>query len=271
MRTNLQISAIAIAAALLVALPTYAATINIGGAGNGGLVNVTGTNGTDPHVDALTSTGAPTGTANTNALNNGNDPTTADINLGGNGGSSGNVLLDLFGDGGGNDANVTLGTEGGSPAGGNQAAVDLFGNGTGADGSGGTGGGTGTGGINGGSTDDLFGPANGSGGIKVASLNGNVKCFTPNATQLAKLTGRHTYGPATFSAWAEMSSVKIVDVGLCNGVGTDISSDPNIAKLQAFVSGSAVIRANLAKAGRSPGDVIAVDKSGSTVNAARGL
>ena len=37
------------------------------------------------------------------------------------------------------------------------------------------------------------------------------------------------------------------------------------AKLQAFVSGSAVIRANLTKAGRSPSDVIAVDKSGNTL------
>jgi hypothetical protein len=266
-KTGLKISALAVIAAMLLTAPASSATINIGGTGNGGLLNFGGSN-TDPNVDVLTNgsaAGAPNGTATTNALNNGGAPTTADVILGGTGGTgntNGNVLLDLFGTGDGSDAAVALGSGNGTDGG---AALDLFGNG-GA----GTGGGSGgTGGTNG----DLFGPSGGSNGsvttngIRVASLDStaNARCFAPDATQIARLTSRHDYDDATLSGWVHASSVSIVDTGLCDSAKTTIARDANVAHLQAFVNGSPALRSMLAKQGRSASDVIAADRKGSTL------
>jgi len=256
----------AIVVAMLAVAPAYALTLNLGGTGSGGLVNVGGSN-TNPTVDVLTdgtASGAPNGTATTNALNTGGGPTTADINLGGTGGTSptsGNVLLDLFGTGGGNDAAVALDSGNGTDGG---AALDLFG--------------TGGGGAvpNGGSGGDLFGPAGGAGNsggsltgsnIRIASLDtaANAKCFAPDSTQIARLTNRHDYDAVPLSSWIEASSVSIVNTGLCNSARTTISHDPNVARLQSFINGTPALKSILAKQGRSASDVIALDRKGSTL------
>ena len=268
MRTGLKISTIAVAVAILTAAPAYALTVNLGGSGSGGIVNLGGSN-TDPTADVLTNgtaSGAPNGTAKTNALNNGGGPTTADLNLGGTGGtgpSNGNVLLDLFGAGDGNDAAVALGSGNGTDGG---AALDLFGNGNGGagGGSGGTGG-----------NDDLFGPAGGTGNsdtlsagnIRIASLDStaNARCFAPDATQIARLTNRHDYDAVPLSSWVDASSVSIVNTGLCDSARMKIARDANVARLQTFVDGNAAIKSMLAKQGRSPTDVIALDKKGGTL------
>lgn len=249
MQTNLKISAFAL----------------------GGLVNLGGSN-TDPNVDVLTNgaTGGatPTGTATTNALNNGGGPTTADVVLGGGGptgGTNGNVLLDLFGPGAGNDAAVALGTGNGTDGG---VGVDLFGNGAGT--GGGAGGGAGAGG---GTNGDLFGPAGGSGnsgtignGIRVASLDSsNGRCFAPDATQIARLTSRHDYDGATLSNWVKASTISVVSTRLCDSAKMTISGDANVARLQAFVNSSPAIKSTLARQGRSANDVIGVDRKGSTL------
>jgi hypothetical protein len=266
-KTSLKTSAIAVIVAMLAVAPASALTLNLGGTGSGGVLNLGGSN-TDPTVDVLTNgtaSGAPNGTATTNALNTGGGPTTADINLGGTGGTSptnGNVLLDLFGTGGGNDAAVALGSGNGTDGG---AALDLFG----------TGGG-GTGEANGGSGDDLFGPAGGTGNsggsltgsnIRIASLDTatNAKCFAPDATQIARLTSRHDYDALPLSRWIEASSVSIVNTGLCNSARTAISHDPNVARLQSFINGAPALKSMLAKQGRSAGDVIALDRKGSAL------
>ena len=268
MKTSLKTSAIAKLVAMLAVAPAYAVSLNLGGTGSGGLVNGGGTN-TNPTVDVLTNgtaAGAPNGTATTNALNNNGGPTTADLTLGGTGtnGTNGNVLLDLFGNGDGNEAAVALGSGNGTDGG---AAVDLFGNG-------GTGGGAGTGG--GTSGGDLFGPPGGNGssggtitgsGIRIASLDSaaNARCFAPDATQIARLTNRHDYSESTLSDWVNASSVSIVTTGLCDSARLKITQDGNVARLQAFVAGNPAIKSMLAKQGRSASDVIAVDWKGGTL------
>jgi hypothetical protein len=212
----------------------------------------------------------------------GSGPTTASVDVGSSDGIKANVLLDLFGNGTDANAKLTIGT-GENVAGLNgtngDVLIDLFGNGGtsgGSAGNGAVGGGTGsgTGGIGGSGN---FGSGNGgtagSGtvgahGLQVASIDGKATakaCFTPNVTQIAKLTSRHQYGPAAFSTWASVSSLKIVDIGLCTSAATTITGDPNIGRLQAFINANSTIRAGLAKQGHSPGDVIAVDKSGNTL------
>ena len=301
MKTNLKLSTVALLAAMLTTLPATAAVINLGGDGNnGGLVNLggaggsntnalvdtgnlLGNSGNNPNSNASTgllgTSGNPatatvnlggTRTGSTGALNlfgTGNDdPTTANVNLGGTGsGTNGNVLLDLFG-GDGNaapNANVTLGSPGNVA--GNGTLIDLFGNGTG-----GTNGSNGANGSNGGA---IFGTGGNSGsgsttissgGIRVASLDTRTgACFTPNAQQIAKLSARHVYGPATFSTWKGVASIKIVDVGVCNNAAASLTSQPNIDHLQSYLDGNAALRAGLGKAGHAPGDVVAVDRSGS--------
>jgi hypothetical protein len=267
-KTGLKISALAGIAAMLLTVPASSATINIGGTGSGGLITLGGSN-TDPNADVLTNgstSGAPNGTATTNALDTGGGPTMADLTLGGTGGSgntNGNVLLDLFGTGGGNDAAVALGSGNGTDGG---AALDLFGNG-----GGGTGNGTGgTASPNG----DLFGPSGGSNGgslatngIRVASLDNAAtgRCFNPDATQIARLTNRHDYDAATLSGWVNAATVSIVNTGLCTSARNAIARDANVARLQAFVNSTPALKSMLAKQGRSAADVIAVDRKGSTL------
>ena len=81
----------------------------------------------------------------------------------------------------------------------------------------------------------------------------------------AKLAGRHKYDARTVASWNGVSKIKIVDAGLCNGVGSNLAGDPNIARLQQIVSKSPAIRNSLAQQGHGPGDVIAVDRQGSTL------
>lgn len=266
MKTGLKISALAVIAAMLLTAPASSATINIGGTGSGGLINLGGSN-TDPNADVLTNgsaSGAPNGTATSNALNNGGGPTMADLTLGGTGGSgntNGNVLLDLFGTGDGSDAAVALGSGNGTDGG---AALDLFGNGSGTGGRSGD-----AGGPNG----DLFGPSGGSNGgvttngIRVASLDNAAggRCFAPDATQIARLTNRHDYDDATLSGWLQAASVSIVNTGLCDSAKITIARDANVAHLQAFVNSTPALKSMLAKQGRSASDVIAVDRKGSTL------
>jgi hypothetical protein len=272
-RNSLKISTIAVVAAMFMTIPGSAATVNIGGTGSGGLLNLGGTDSTDPTADVLTNGsvngGSPNGIATTNAPKNGSGPTTADLSLGGTGGSGdadGSVLLDLFGTGGGDDAVVALGSGNGTDSG---ATLDLFGNG-GSGGTGGTGG-AGSGGSPG--TDGLFGPSGGNigvtstGGVRVASLDAkaNGKCFAPDPTQIAHLTNRHVYTDAMFSSWVSTSAISVIDTRLCDTARRTISNDPNVARLQAFVNGNALVKSTLQKQGRSPSDVIAIDKKGDTL------
>ena len=82
---------------------------------------------------------------------------------------------------------------------------------------------------------------------------------------MAKLVSRHSYGPATFSAWTGIGNLKIVEIGLCTNSKAQISGTANVGKLQAFIRSNAAIRAGLTKNGHSPNDVIAVDKQGNTL------
>ena len=301
MKVHLKVSALAIAAALFATAPAVAATINLGGdggllnlgGGSGGLLGGGSSGGSTATVNTDTSgllndgsgtttigtslLGGPNdsdATANINLGNartlgvldltgNGSDstPTTADVNLGGGTGANGNVLLDLFGDGSSNpNARVDLGGTGlaGSNGTGNTNAVlDLFGPGTGT----GSGGGTGTTGSG------AIGPgtpgARTTGTVAIASLDtANKACFTPNANQVAKLANRHAYVDSTLSSWAGASQLKVVDIGLCQGAGTAITSQGNVERLQAFVADHAALRDGLGKLGHKPADVIAADKTG---------
>jgi hypothetical protein len=207
----------------------------------------------------------------------GGDPIVASVNLGASDGTTANVLLDLFGNGSDSSAKLSLdngqsvgglsGTDGG-------AILDLFGNqgpngGNRGSGTGQEGNGSSTGGIGGSETSGNGAVGSGT-GLRVASIDAhataNAKaCFSPDTAQIAKLVSRHQYGPATFSAWASVKSLKIINVGLCTRAAATITGEPNIGHLQAFISGNATIRAGLTKQGHSPSDVIAVDKSGNTL------
>ena len=231
--------------------------------------------GSDPTTANVNLGGTGTTGNRINLFGTGNDdPTTANVDLGGTGsGTNGNVLLDLFGSDGTTspNGNVTLGTPG-DVAGlgtGDGTLIDLFGDGsdggTGGTGAGGT---NGTNGTNGGSTFGVGG-SGGSGGTisaggrRVASLDSRTgACFTPNAQQIAKLSSRHTYEPATFSTWSGATSIKVVDVGVCDNAAASLTSQPNIDRLQAYIDGNAALKAGLGKAGHSSGDVVAVDRTG---------
>lgn len=268
MRTITRLSAIALCAAILTA-PAAAATLNIGG--NGGGILGTGllsggsgsSTGTSANVNVNTGTGGSGGLL---GLSGDGQTATVDANLGD--GTQGNVLVDLFGNGGttGN-AQVGLGVGGlgGEDAvGGGDVTLDLFGNGTG----GGVvpGGGTIQGGGSGG-TGGTGGTVAGSGGISVASVDSSVGvgCFSPNAAQLSKLANRHDYVATTFSGWNGATVVKVIDAGVCPAAVSSIASQPNIGRLQAYISASPTLRSQLAQWGHAPGDVIAVDRQGKTL------
>jgi hypothetical protein len=289
-KATLRISAIALAVALLTAVPVSAASINIGG--NGPLLGVGGSTN-DPTAtvagsgnggvlggDSLLGIGGsdtPTGNATTNLLDNNGGPTTADVTLGNTpatGNTTGNAQIDLFGNG--SDADVTLGSGATGTA---DVAVDLFGNGSAGDstggvdvgggllgGTGGTGGAGGVGGSGGsGAPIDIFGNGSGgSSGNRVASIN-STACLTPNVQQTAKLVGRHQYTAQTVTSWNGITQIRIVDARLCKGVGASLATDPNIARLQTIIAKSPAIRASLAEQGHSTGDVIAVDRSGNAL------
>jgi len=278
MRNDFKLSTIAIIAAMLITMPASAATINLGG-NNGGLVNnLLGGNTATP-ATATVNTGGGTNNGLVNGLlgtgNSTNGPTTADVNLGGSNGTQGSALLDLFGTGDNPNAAVTLGNGGDGVAGiggvgggpdGN-VVLDLFGNGDGT-GGGSDGGAGGIGGA-GGNGVDLFG--NGGGGIQVASIDSTVDtaCFTPNAQQISKLVNRHMYSPASMSGWAGVTSIKVVEVGLCDDskakLAATLAGDANIARLQDFIDAHSGLRSGLARKGHSAGDVVAVDRNGNTL------
>ncbi|MBI4920259.1 MAG: hypothetical protein HY834_00785 [Devosia nanyangense] len=287
MKGNFRLSTAALLAIILATAPAGALTLNLGGSGDGGLLGLGGNTDNDATVtiDAgdlletggILDTGLGGGTTTTvNASLGGglglfggsNDPTTVNVNLGGTSGADADILLDLFGTG--DDAKVTLGS--GDVAGldilggdaGGSIILDLFGDPSG-------GGGTITGtdafgdsGNNGGS-----GSSSGNGGIQVASLGPVDACFTPNAEQIAKLVNRHAYTAAAMSSWAQVRSLKVVEVGLCRSVRSrleaTLAADANIGRLQDYLAGNAMLRAGLRQQGHSAGDVIAVDKSGATL------
>jgi len=295
-KPSLNISTIAILAVLLTATSASAVTLNLGG-GDGGLVDLGnssgGNGGAAATVDAgngiiskgglFNNDGTATAAVDLNPASNGghdavvdfgntlgNARTNAIVDLGGTGGSGGNGdLLDLFGttdptvasvDFGGLDGATTspdalglFGTEVDTAAAGpNDANESLFG-GSERDGT---------------SSTDII-PITGLGGstgLRVASIDSKAAaCFTPTAEQIAKLAGRHAYTPATFSTWAGATGLKIVDVGLCNGAGARIGAAANIAQLQSFVNGNAVLKSSLQQRGHAPGDVIGIDKKGTTL------
>jgi hypothetical protein len=291
MRNILGISAVAISVAMLAVAPASALSVSLGGNGGGGLLNL-GSGGNAATVDTgnLLNTDANGGVLGTSLLGgsgntdatatvdlggtgngqlldlfgDGNtSPTTASVNLGGGGGTRGDVLLDLFGNGSGNDANVTLGSgrNAGVATPQSAAVLDLFGPGSGGDGSNGA--------TPGSANRDFGGSAGGPAiiaPVQIASIDAaGANCFTPNSTQAAKLASRHAYDDATFSGWRQASSIKIVDVGLCDGAGAGIASDNNVARLQAFVAAQPTLRNSLGKLGHAPGDVIGVDRTGQTL------
>ena len=303
MRMNFKISTVALLAAMLTTLPATAAVINLGGNGsNGGIVNLggnggsntnavvdtgnlLGTNGNNPNgvvTTDLLGTGSDPTTANVNLGGTGNnatlldlfgtgntDPTTANVNLGGAGnGTTGNAVLDLFGTDGSTNpgANVSLGSPSNAVSTGDTGRrVDLFGTdgSDGANGANGTDGSNGSNGLgfgNGGSSTTTIS----TGGRRIASVDTRAgACFAPNAQQIAKLSSRHVYEPATFGTWSGATSIKIIDAGICDSAASSLSSQPNIDHLQAYVDSNAALKAGLDKAGHKPGDVVAVDRSGS--------
>lgn len=277
MRKHFGISLYALCAVLLCS-PAGAASINIGGSGGvlgTGLLsgNSGGTGNTSAGATVNSGSGnggvLNLGNGNGGLLNLGNDDepdATANANLGNTG--QGNVLLDLFGNGGDDgNAQVTLGMNGlnGGDAGGigsesGNVRLDLFGNGD-------SNGNDSGGGIfdegGGGSVTNVS--ANGS---AVASLDTRATrsgCFSPNSNQLTKLASRHSYGPSVFATWNNASVVKVIDVGLCPSAAHTIATQPNIGRLQHFVGGSSTLRGQLAQWGHKPGDVIAVDRQGKTL------
>jgi len=309
MRLSVGLSILALSA-VLAAQPVAAATINLGGNGNNGLLgtgllsgngsqssdgstlsvntNLNGTSGgtsndgsllnlfgdgSTPTSAAITVNTNGSGTSGNllNLFGDGQDPTTATVTLGGNGTNDANALVDLFGDASGTgDAQVSLGGTGlgsGSDVGvPSNVTLDLFGNGN-SGGSVGTLPGT-TGGYDGsGSGSGAGGGVIGGGGTTVASLDSKIggSCFTPNASQLAKLAGRHTYDTTTFEGWMGIKAIKVIRAGLCPQAARDVAAQTNIGQLQTFFGSNAALRDQLAKWGHGPGDVIAVDRQGSTL------
>jgi|GEM_PF-6590306 len=264
--------------------------VNIGGTddgavtvGKGGdLLNIGGDDGATVDVDL--------GTGSKGLLNlGGDDPVTANVNLGSKGETDANVLLDLFGsadDADGTTADVTVGTG----TGGADVVADLFGNsGSGAGGGivaqppliqvgpvvpipGGIGS-SGNGAAPGGNAGDVADAGPTGGGMIAAPgavapgavVRRGAGCFTPTAAQADRLANRHAYGSATFASWADVTSLKVVDVNLCGGAGAAIGASANVDRLQSFVAGNAALKTGLGKTGRSPDEVIAVDKTGRTL------
>jgi hypothetical protein len=270
MRRRWGISALAIGAALLCS-PVGAAPLNLGGNGGGllgtGLLAGNSNDGSNNTSASVSVNGGNNGgllnLGGGNGLNLGDDGSqaaNATLNLGDR--TQGNVLLDLFGNGGDTgNAQVTLGMggldSGDNGAGAGDVRMDLFGDGS-SNGSPGildeSGGGGGAKGLN---------P-----GVSVASLETRAAtggCFSPNANQLTKLASRHDYVPSTFATWNSAAVVKVIDVGLCSASASTIAAQPNIGRLHNYVGGNATLRAQLAQWGHKPGELIAADRQGKTL------
>ncbi len=169
--------------------------------------------------------------------------------------------------GGGNAANISLGTnDDGTGSGGGGSGGDS----NGAAGNGGGGSAVGGGGNSGGGS---AGPVGGNGGsgdddgdLFAAATTGTTACMTLDAAQLDQLMQRHTYNSATFNSWASARALKIVEVDFCDQavaqVAAAASSSSNVARLQAFLAAQAKVSAGLRSKGHSAGDVIAADHSG---------
>jgi len=267
---SLKVSGIAIAVALLTALPAAAVSINLGGGSNSGATvdsNLLNDAGTDTSVRINLGNGGAGSdpTANVDLFGTGDQSTTANVTLGnGSDGTNSTVLVDLFGVGagsGGTAARVAIGTGGIGGAGGNDAAIDLFGpGGAGGDGGNGNGGAGGNGGVGGNGGARTVGTVQIAAAGKVPATN----CFAPNAEQQAKLVARHDYSQTTAS-WGEVGQLKVIDVGLCSAAGASIASQSNIGELQSYIGAHPEIRAGLDKLGRSPAEVIAGDKTDTTL------
>lgn len=263
MRRLSEYSALATCAALLCS-PANAVSINLGGNSGGllgiGLVAGSSNGGTNNSATLSVNGGSNGGLLNLGGGADGRQDAAATVDLGGR--SQGNVLLDLFGNGGqtGN-AQVTLGMSGldsgGDGAGAVDLRMDLFGDGS-----------------SGGSPQIL--DEGGGGSIpKVANADANSAaletraatggCFSPNANQISKLAGRHDYVPSTFATWNGTSAVKVIDVGLCSSAASAIASQSNIGRLRTYVGGNATLRAQIAQWGHKSGEVIAADRQGKTL------
>jgi hypothetical protein len=169
--------------------------------------------------------------------------------------------------GGGNAANISLGT--------NDDGAGLGGGGSGGDsngaaGNGGGGSASGNGSNSGGGSAS---PANGNGGsgnddgdLFAAATTGTAACMTLDAAQLDQLMRRHVYNSATFNSWASARALKIVEVDFCDQAVADVaaaaSGSDNVARLQAFLAAQAKVSAGLRSKGYAAGDVIAADHSG---------
>lgn len=261
-------------AALAAAGPAQAASINLGG--NGGLLgtgllggggNSAGGNGS---VNVTVGSGGLLG-------GSGSDSTAANVTLGSGDGGTGNVLVDLFGNGGqSGDAGLSLGVglgvdQGGgtsiAPTNGN-VTLDLFGDGTDSASGGGLGsGGGGPGGGPSPTTTGLFGPGATTVTSTTASLGTGMakSCFTPNPRQVMQLVNRHAYVPATFQSWAGAVTIKVVDAGVCDAAAARIDAQDNIGRLQAYISSDPQLRSQIEQWGHAPSDVIAVDRQGQTL------
>jgi hypothetical protein len=231
-----RLSALAFAAAALLAAPSQAISINLGGGGP--LVEV-GHSGSSATVSA----------GGVRASIGGDIAAGTDVSGGGSTASA-NAILDLFGAG---DASAKVsgallgdGTD-------VDLLLNLFGP---AAGGGGSGGGVGGGGGNG-------------GGTLVASLGiDGLSCFTPSDQQIATLLSRHSDG-ITGASSTGISNVKVIEVELCPAARLKLQqiaeANSSLQMLQTYAARQLPIQMGLARSGHTMRDVIAVDRQGNTL------
>jgi hypothetical protein len=268
MNTRMTVSTIAIATVLLSTFPATALSVNLGN--HGGLlgtgIGATGSTGSGDGTN-VTIANPPSGasdnaiTVNTGNLLGTTNPAQVTIDPTGNSTGAG---ASLFGSDGSTDtANVGLGST--------DLLDGLFGGGgigpIGGTTTGGGGDGGGAGGTGGGDGGTVLGGAGGSGGsggsILRASL-GSGGCITPNSRQIETLLGRHTYTQGMIGG---ATDVRIVKVPVCaaavSRVAVAASDNSNVAGLQGSLNGA--ILARIGQSGYTAGDVVAADRSGSTL------
>lgn len=311
MTRQTMLSGVALAALILATAPVQAQVLNLGGGndggssvsvdlggdGGGGLLNLGGDDGNDVDGDV---------SINDNTIIDVDGDGDGDlIDLDGDSVGDQEIEVDLFGPGDGGETQLALGTDG---DGDDDALVTLFGSGGEADAAsvdilpGGSGD---VGGIGGGGTDtdadvnlDLFGDGgddgtdptetgstddgdDGTGGS--GSDGGGVQpmpdtlvaaagdagiatdCFAPNEQQIAHLLARGTYDDAVVAQWSAASDVNLIAVNLCPEAQAQLaavlSGDANLDYMQSAVAMNATIVAELAPS-YTANDVLAVDQSG---------
>lgn len=138
--------------------------------------------------------------------------------------------------------------------------LGLSGSGTGGgngSGNGGAGGGNGGGGNGGGGT---------GGGILIAELGAPDICATPSSARINALLRSQSYD---YSMLAQATRVRIVPVEICLSVrdrlNATLANTASVAQLQQFLSTSSSVERSLSRAGYGLANVVAVDRSGSTL------